>query len=323
MTVRFGGKQIIPRDSIILQQEGYLGPYHHDKMLQVGDTQSFVFSDTDDGPFYLQRGNERRFDRNEGTIEKALSKAELTTVLQARNILTKGSLKQLQAICRANGIQTKKTVPKVVEGWVGKAKGKLQILWERGFIDTTNLARYTNDGKVDAFGIIDKSYSLHQLMMNCKDFIEEESMLQSKGQEMGVLIDRTPICHAELAGEGIECSWGCSKNEYRRQPLSMKRKKETYRELVKTCLSRDTLTTERVRLFAKRARSYVCAYYQLHHSGIIDHDILDSNLPEQVKIERMAKKYKTHRSAIDFNAGFITSVVKSNHGASKVGTSLM
>ena len=311
MKVKFGGKQKVLRDSIILEQDGYLGPYHHNKMLQVGDTQSFVFSDTDDGPFYLQDRNERRLDRNEGIIEKELSKEALTSALRSRNILTKGSKSQLQALCRSNGIQTKKQIPKVIEGWVGKAKGKLQILWERGMIDEANLNKYTNDGKVDAFGILDKNYSLHYLMTNCKDFIEEESMLQSMGREMGVTIDRTPICHAELAGEGIEYSWGCSKNEYRRQPLSMKRKKEGYRELVKKSMSREILTTERVRLFAKRARSYVCAYYQLHHSGINDHDILDANLPEQVKIERLAKKYKTHRSAVDFNAGFITSVVKS------------
>jgi len=82
-------------------------------------------------------------------------------------------------------------------------------------------------------------------------------------------------------------------------------------------MSREILTTERVRLFAKRARSYVCAYYQLHHSGINDHDILDANLPEKVKIERLAKKYKTHRSAVDFNAGFIT-----NHKCCEIDSSV-
>ena len=54
----------------------------------------------------------------------------------------------------------------------------------------------------------------------------EESMLQTMGRKIDILVDRKPKCHCELAGEGIEYSWGCSKNKYRLLPLSEKRKKE-------------------------------------------------------------------------------------------------
>ena len=74
--------------------------------------------------------------------------------------------------------------------------------------------------KQDAFGFVQKDFSLKSLKGNCLDFEEEETLLQSMGREMGVLVDRTPKCHhCELAGEGIEYSWGCTKNFYRRVSL--------------------------------------------------------------------------------------------------------
>ncbi len=65
-------------------------------------------------------------------------------------------------------------------------------------------------------------------MSNCTDFEEEESLLQSMGRQMGVIIDRTPKCHCEMAGKGVEYSWGCAKNAYRAKPIGEKRGKETY-----------------------------------------------------------------------------------------------
>jgi hypothetical protein len=84
---------------------------------------------------------------------------------------------------------------------------------------------YTIDETKDLLGVRQKDMSLKFLMINCMDFEEEDSLLQSMGQRMNALIDRTPKCHCELAGEGIEYSWGCAKNEYCHQPLSAKKKK--------------------------------------------------------------------------------------------------
>ena len=44
--------------------------------------------------------------------------------------------------------------------------------------------------------------------------------------------DRTPKCHCELAGEGIEYAWGCAKNHYHQQPLKHKKGKENFRQTV-------------------------------------------------------------------------------------------
>ena len=121
----------------------------------------------------------------------------------------------------------------IKEGWEGKAKGMEQILWERGWIDVTRPRKdYTKLGTKDSMGSIQKDTSLLELVANCSDFENEETMLQTKGRDMGMLVDRTPKCHCELVGEGIEYSWGCAKNLYWRQPLKMKRGKTNFRATV-------------------------------------------------------------------------------------------
>jgi len=139
----------------------------------------------------------------------------------------------------------------------------LQVLWERGWIDETNLKHYSIKGRHDAWGLLIKGSSLKILMSSCEDFEEEESLLQAMGREMGITVDRTPKCHCELAGEGIEYAWGCSKNFYRSLHLNDKRGKENFRSCVEKSLSPEVLTTARIRKFARRACQYTCAYYMI------------------------------------------------------------
>jgi hypothetical protein len=75
------------------------------------------------------------------------------------------------------------------------------------------------DGRKDAFGVFQPHTSLKYLMGNCKDFEEEDSLLQLMGRKMGVLVNCTPQCHCELTGKGIEYFWGCAKNFYHCLPL--------------------------------------------------------------------------------------------------------
>ena len=105
---------------------------------------------------------------------------------------------------------------KVIEGCEGKAKGMLQVLWERGFVNTAEgekkaYQNYSIKGYNDQFGNHRPETSLKELMSSCKDFVEEETMLQSIARDLGVCIDRTPKCHCELAGEGIEYAWAWAK----------------------------------------------------------------------------------------------------------------
>jgi hypothetical protein len=90
----------------------------------------------------------------------------------------------------------------VTEGWVGKPKAIYQVLWERGLLDPLNLNQDTMDGQKDCFGIHQRTYSPKYILSQCKDLQDEESLLQTMAQKMGVMVDRTPKCCCELAWEG-------------------------------------------------------------------------------------------------------------------------
>jgi len=155
------------------------------------------------------------------------------------------------------------------EGWVGKPKGMRQILWERGFIDATKISQYKNNAH-DKFGISDPERNLSYMMQELYDFAHEKSLLQFHGEGLGVTIDRTPKCHPEMAGEGIEYSWGCAKNHYRALKTKDKKSKENFRKNVKTCAGRNLVTVELVRKFSRRARRYMVAYYKLAHGLAVE-----------------------------------------------------
>ncbi len=171
------------------------------------------FKLTDEGPFWITRDEQEKTLHDQivagQTKTRTLRKAELKALLEAKNIPVKGTAKELTKLCEDHGILLTVTSNKIIEGWGGKAKGLMQVLWERGFIDVNDVLKYTLNGQQDASRILMKETSLMNLMSNCQDFEDEESLLQTMGREMGILVD-----HCALAGEGIEYTWGCSKNHY-------------------------------------------------------------------------------------------------------------
>jgi hypothetical protein len=69
----------------------------------------------------------------------------------------------------------------------------LQVLWEQGFVDGSQLEKhYTIEGWKDQFGNIDPETSVKMMMQRQMDFIEEETLLQYHGRQLGVVIDRPP-----------------------------------------------------------------------------------------------------------------------------------
>ena len=162
--------------------------------------------------------------------------------------------------------------------------------------------------------------SLKHLMASCEDFEEEESLLQFYGHEMDVIVDRTPKCHCELAGEGIKYTWGCSKNYYHSRPLAAKKGKENFKTAVAACLDSNViLRKERIWKFSRRAHQYICAYYKIHLEAaqttttsteagqttttstmVANHDTSSS----PVNVEKMRKLFKTHCCAMDFDSNF-------------------
>ena len=122
---------------------------------------------------------------------------------------------------------------------------------------------------------------------------------------MGVSLDRTPKCHPEMAGEGIEYVWALAKLRYRRSPIIKKRSKEKFRQLVTECTNHSlNLNVERVRSCSKKARSYMKLYKAVQSVSFGEditlnkHTILESTLKVYRKLK---KKSKSHRNVLDQN----------------------
>ena len=59
---------------------------------------------------------------------------------------------------------------KTIQGWLGKPKGDLQIIWKRVFIDTSDIDPYTRTGKDSVTGILIPDLSLYIKMAESDDF---------------------------------------------------------------------------------------------------------------------------------------------------------
>jgi hypothetical protein len=211
----------------------------------------------------------------------------------------------LQQLATNHNIDTKIQKTRVKKGWEGQPKGLLQVLWERGWINEGQLEKYTMEPAMDDDAEVlegAEDWSLKCLMASCLDFAEEMTAIQHVGSELGVSVVITPKLHAKLAGEGIEYSWGVTKGVYRCKPLKSKRSKESFKELVQQCTSREILTIKTVCKLSRLARAYICAYYEMYESKCMGDDIPTLTLP---LIKRLVKAFKTHMAAIDFDSGFV------------------
>ena len=118
-------------------------------------------------------------------------------------------------MCRAYNIPLKKKIREIKHSWYNQPKGALQLLYEGRFIDPSipnPEKHYTMKGRKKRDGSLDLGTSLIYLLN-----LLPETMLMVYGTQMGVSVDRTPKCHPEMAGEGIEYAWAGSK-----QALSMR-----------------------------------------------------------------------------------------------------
>jgi hypothetical protein len=260
---------------------GYLGP--HVPRLDIGQVQSFVFKVEDVGPWYLspeeresQRKNKptgriKMVERSKKLLIEALCGAGVT--FQQNRSYTK---KELQDFARMHGVDLREQKEQIITGWEGQAKGLVQVLWERGFISEASLDKYTLDGRKDPItGKIDLQFSLRHLLAECIDVKEEETALQFLGTQLGVKVQLTPKFHAEFAGEGVEYCWAHAKAYYRRVPISRKRGRKNFKQLVKECTCPiNVLTKERIEKFASRARAYICTYHHLEQQQQQHHKVV-------------------------------------------------
>ncbi len=91
MTRSYGGTQRKMRDTVIKGERGYLGPYL--RKLNPGDTQSMVFKETDEGPFWMKK-TEQENSRHDKIIlgkskTRTFRKEELKKLLEAKGLQQK------------------------------------------------------------------------------------------------------------------------------------------------------------------------------------------------------------------------------------------
>ena len=312
MSKGYGGSQVKMRNSTIFREQGYLGEYYKQvNLLKVGDSQTMIYAADDVGPSYLspEQRQLKRMDRDTGKCKKVKhTRSELIKMLAEKDIIAQGNLKKIQEIARNSDVPIDHDKPIIEEGWVGKPKGMMQLLYERGFLDSTKLDSYTLNGKKDEYGNTIPNTSLKEMMNSLVDISEEETLLQYHGRLLGVTVDRSPKCHPEIAGEGIEYCWAAAKMCYRQLRISEKRTKAKFLNSVKISTDRNkVLTLAMQRKFSRRARQYMLAYRAIDIQS-------ENNENEEVKmshslLENVLKAFKTHRCTADTDSKWINTVV--------------
>ena len=256
LNVGYGGSQPFQNPSLIVRVQGFLG--QNPRLVDPGDIQHFNFREGDAGPYNMTEAQqeERKYDTPTGRLlNKTKTKRDLATELvtaglvDVQNVPT--TLAELQDKAREHNINLEVTVPLMVEGWMGKPKGLNQIAWERGLLDPTRT--YTKA-------------QLVKLLHGCTDFLNTETNLQMIARALGVQAERSPKFHCEIAGEGIEYDWGFCKAKYRCRPLTDKKGRASFIELVKLVTSWFFVTMNQSRRSSARARSYISAYYNIHYN---------------------------------------------------------
>jgi hypothetical protein len=115
MNQGFGGVQPRMRESKIKAEDGYLGM--HERTVNVGNTQSFIFEPGDAGPFWMTE-NEREMNRHDQILlplpgnprKRNKTIAELKADLGPFNILNdrrQYCLAELQELARTNNVDVK------------------------------------------------------------------------------------------------------------------------------------------------------------------------------------------------------------------------
>ena len=130
---------------------------------------------------------------------------------------------------------------------------------------------------------------------------------------MGASLDRTPKCHPELVGEGIEYCWGLAKLFYRRSPIGSNCSKENFRSLGKEATDPlGNLGVKNVRSCAKKARSYMKLYQAVEELNSEDgsHDFKSHSILVHTTTiyNSMKKASKSHRRVLGRDVDNLVSV---------------
>jgi hypothetical protein len=274
------------RDSILTAD--CMGSCQHDRCVLVGKTQHMVFCDTDLPP--VLDPNCPKHQSPTGAMKtRDMTVVELQQRLEAEGFNSDGKRAELESRCVLANLPTKLAEPVMTAGYVGTPKGAAHIPFERGFFDAS--LKLENGKKVSMIGAKlvedntaaaaaaapartdhkkkrkekvkhDATTSVLSTLKKCEDFASERPQIVHVVElKLGAFIRLTPKCHPEIAGRGIKYTWGCSKLRYRRD--NNDGVASHIKENVKKALSRELITVNIIRKFARKARDYKLTYAYL------------------------------------------------------------
>ena len=324
-----GGKQALMRSSVMTSGDLGNAP---DRTLNIGDIATHVFSAADDPPF-CQPTMPRYDVVKAGAIAKQvpLTCEELrqALIMAGKHTLAYGKKEVLAQNAINAGIATERMVVDKTEGYVGKAKGLKQIAIERGLFSKERLILPFSSP------LFVKMDELRKAVGACDDFKGETSQLQFIATQLGVSVIMTPKAHAELAGQGIEYSWGYAKLKFRQNNTSPHDQAKRLVANVAAALStNESMTITRVRKFVRKAREYKLIYHEYFrvkretereieqarqvvttNSEALKEKNKQIALKEEMAkrlsklnygiIEKQVKEIKAHRCALDTDFNFI------------------
>ena len=128
------------------------------------------------------------------------------------------------------------------EGYVENPKGSKQVLWERGWY----IVGMSTNAK-------DPRMNIEKVLSGLADFKNERTALQHTVEKRGHILVMSPKFHLEVAGVGIEYSWGMWKLKFWRE-INDKNPKHLQDNIVTSMCQETILTLSRVRRFARRTR---------------------------------------------------------------------
>lgn len=117
----------------------------------------------------------------------------------------------------------------------------------------------------------------------------------------GHILIKSPKCHPEVAGLGIEYSWGLSKMKFKRTINDMQTK--NLHANIQKALSRSILSIAQVHKFSRRTRDYR-RIYQAIKEGMVN-NTFDIDSTSFKMLETMRKTYKTHRNIGEIEGVYI------------------
>ena len=150
--------------------------------------------------------------------------------------------------------------------------------------------------------LIDPTLDAHTTLAACSDFVNEVGILQEMLEKRGHILIVCVKCHPEIAGVGVEYSWGKSKMYYRRHN-SPDQRKNTLLDRIMKSVSTDVLPLDRIWKFERRTRTYRNIYtiiQEKKEKGELELDDMTHEL-----IEKMMKKYRTHRNIVEIEREYL------------------